>query len=157
MAPPEDDVDFYKGWSFALIRTPRAQAIYADLIANNEIVSKTVTRKEALACNTLMGNEKRWRAFRIIETQRRQGKAIPSYGRDGFIAPSHSIKQFIKTEINMLTHILCYMPSLRAPVMRFMLGSGGYYLLWLNSLRRRWRFWLRDSLARVKRSYLGRR
>jgi coenzyme F420 hydrogenase subunit beta len=156
MAPPEDDVDFYKGWSFALIRSPRAKKVYQDLIQNQEIVSKDVTRKEALACNTLMGNEKRWRAFRIIETQRRQGKPIPSYGRDGFISPAHSLKQFLKTEINMLTHALCYIPSLRAPVMRFMLGNGGYYLLWLNSLRRRFRFWLRDFVAGVRRRWFGR-
>lgn len=157
MAPPEDDVNFYEGWSFALLRSERARAIYADLIERKEIVSKTVTRKEALACNTLMGNEKRWRAFRIIETQRRQGKAIPSYGRDGFISPTHSLKQFVKTEINMLTHALCFMPRFRRPVMRFMLGNGGYYLLWLNSLRRRFRFWSRDLIARIKRGVLGRR
>lgn len=157
MAPPEDDVDFYKGWSFALIRSERGRAVYQQVLEREEIVSKTVTRREALACNSLMGNEKRWRAFRIIETQRRQGKMIPSYGRDGFMSPSHSIKQFIKTEINMLTHVLCFMPRFRDPVMRFMLGNGGYYMLWANSLRRRFRFWARDSVAKVKRSLFGRR
>jgi coenzyme F420 hydrogenase subunit beta len=157
MAPPEDDVDFYKGWSFALIRSERARKVYQEVLAAGDIVSKKVTRKEALECNTLMGNEKRWRAFRIIETQRRQGKPIPSYGKDGFLSPEHSFKQFLKTEINMLTHALCYLPSLRAPVMRFMLGNGGYYLLWLNSLRRRFRFWYRDTKARVMREILGRR
>jgi coenzyme F420 hydrogenase subunit beta len=157
MAPPDDDVDFYKGWSFALIRSSRAQSAYARVVERGDIITKAVTRREALDCNSMMGNEKRWRAFRIIETLRRQGRPIPSYGRDGFSSPNHSWKQFLKTEINMLTHVLCYVPRLRAPVMKFMLGNGGYYLLWLNSLRRRARFWVRDARARVVRMILGRR
>ena len=156
MAPPDDDVDFYKGWSFTLLRTQRGQSVYAELLASGKIVSKTVTRREALACNRMMSTEKRWRAFRIIETHRRQGKAIPSYGPPDLAMPTQSGKQFLKTEINMLTHALCFTPRFRAGVLRFFLSSGGYYLLWINSLRRRLRFGLRDIKALLRRKLLGR-
>lgn len=149
MAPPSDDVDFYKGWSFVLVRSERGSQALSSYSA--KMVRKEVSRSEALACNSLMANEKRWRAFRIIETQKRQGKPTPSYGNFGTEMPLQKGKQFIKTEINMLTHVLCYIPSLRAPFLRFML-SQGYYLFYLNSFRRRFRFWLRDTIARIKRS-----
>ncbi len=157
MAPPDDDVDFYKGWSFALLRTERGRGIYNDLIASGGAISKSVTRTEALSCNKMMSTEKRWRAFRIIETHRRQGKPIPSYGPYGLEMPKSTGKQFIKTEINMLTHALCYLPKFRAPVLRFTLGDGGYYLLWLNSLRRRLRHIVRDGTAYLKRKTFGRK
>ena len=157
MAPPDKEVNFYEGWSFALLRSPRAQKVYHDMVAANAIVSKDVTRKEALACNRLMSNEKRWRAFRIIETHRRQGKAIPAYGPYGLQMPRASGKQFIKTEINMLTHAPCFMPRFRAPLLRFILGNGGYYLLWLNNFRRRFRDYLRDTKAAISRKLFGRR
>lgn len=156
MAPPDDDVDFYKGWSFTLLRTERGKAIYQDLINTQKIVSKSVTRREALACNSMMSNEKRWRAFRIIETHRRQGKAIPSYGPPDMVMPKQSGKQFLKTEINMLTHALCFTQRFRATVLRFFLSNGGYYLLYLNNLRRRLRFGLRDIKALLRRRMFGR-
>lgn len=148
MAPPSDDVDFYKGWSFVLVRSERGSESLKSYAKN--MVRKDISRKEALACNSLMANEKRWRAFRIIETQKRQGKPTPSYGEFGVEMPIQKGKQFIKTEINMLTHILCYIPKLRAPFLRFMLTKG-YYLFYLNSFRRRFRFWARDTLAKYKR------
>jgi coenzyme F420 hydrogenase subunit beta len=156
MAPPTDSVDFYKGWSFALVRTQRAKKIVDEVIAANKIVHEPVTEKEALACNKMMSTEKRWRAFRIIETNRRQGKSIPAYGEHGFSLPSQYGKQFIKTEIHMFTHIFCYLPKFRAFVLRFMLSKGGYYLLWLNNQRRNLRFYLRDTLAKTKRKLFGR-
>lgn len=157
MAPPENDVDFYKGWSFALIRTEGARKIYQDMVSAGVITSKNVTRSEAIACNKLMSTEKRWRAFRIIETHRRQGKAIPAYGPYGLEMPKSSGWQFIKTEINMLTHMLCFMPKYRASALRFVLGNGGYYLLWLNNYRRRLRDLIRDSSASFRRFIFGRR
>ena len=153
MAPPEDHVDFYKGWSFALVRQQHAVDICNDLIAREKLNVVEVTRKEALACNTLMSHEKRWRAFRVIETHRRQGKAIPEYRMP---SPKHSLSHFIKTEIHMLSHIFCFLPKYRAKVLRFMLGEGGYRLLWLNQKRRAFRFWRRDTLALVKRKMFGR-
>lgn len=157
MAPPHSGVDFYKGWSFALVRSARGESAYKQTIADGDIVVEPVTRKEALACNRMMSTEKRWRAFRVIETLRRQGKPVPAYGPHGFRFPKQSGKQFIKTEIHMFTHIFCHLPKLRSHVLHFTLSNGGYALLWLNSQRRALRFLLRDNIARVKRSLFGRR
>ena len=156
MAPPEDDVDFYKGWSFALVRSERGKKVCDDLCASGAVTVEPVTRREALACNRMMATEKRWRAFRVIETLRRQGRPIPAYGPHGFTFPSQFGKQFVKTEIHMFTHMFCYLPRWRAAVLRFMLSNGGYALLWLNNKRRSFRFWWRDSKALVRRKLFGR-
>jgi hypothetical protein len=157
MAPPHEGVDFYKGWSFALVRTERAKQVCANLLTDGRAVIEPVTRKEALACNHMMSTEKRWRAFRVIETLRRQGRPVPAYGQHGFRFPRQSGKQFVKTELHMFTHIFCYLPKLRPFVLRFFLGNGGYGLLWLNSKRRALRFFVRDSLFKIKSTLFGRR
>jgi len=157
MAPPDKGVDFHQGWSFALLRTTRGQSVYHAAVARGALHSKGVTRKEALACNSLMAGEKRWRAFRTIETHRRQGKAIPLYGDPHQEFPRHSGLQFLETELHMLGHIFCFLPRVRDAVLRFFLGSGGYWLLWLNSKRRAFRFWRRDTAAAVSRRLFGRR
>ena len=157
LAPPDDDVDFYNGWSFALVRTERARKIIAEMRERQTITVKDLTRREALSCNTMMSHEKRWRAFRIIETHRRQGKAIPAYGPYPFILPRPSPKQFLKTEINMFTHLFCFMPKWRKPLMEFTLSNGGYCLLWINNWRRNARIYLRDSLAWTRRKLFGRK
>ncbi len=154
MAPPEDSVDFYKGWSFALARTEKGQKICNELEERQKISTVHVTRKEAMACNKLMSGEKRWRAFRVIETHRRQGKAIPEYRIE---SPKHNFEHFIKTEFHMLSHIFCFLPKYRKQFLFFMLGNGGYWLLWLNEKRRAFRFWRRDTLARIKRKLFGRK
>jgi len=156
LAPPEDDVDFYQGWSFGLIRTSRGRKIYDQALAAGALVEKDLTRNEALACNSMMATEKRWRAFRVIETHRRQGRAIPQYMPAGEEFPKHSGLQFIETEVHMLTHIFCYLPRFRAFMLRFFLGSGGYFLFWLNHKRRSFRFWRRDKLALLRRKLFGR-
>ena len=156
MAPPDDDVDFYKGWSFSLVRSARGKAVCDQIRATDKLVIKDVTRKEALACNSMMANEKRYRAFRIIETHRRQGKPVPAYGEFGVTMPKQTGKQFLKTEINMLTHAPCFMPKYRAAILKFFLSDGGYYLLWLNSQRRRARFWWRDFKFYIRRKLFGR-
>ena len=157
MSPPDDEVDFSKGWSFALVRSSRAKKVYDELRAANKLAVKEVTRREAHACNRMMANEKRYRAFRIIETHRRQGKAVPAYGEFGIMMPKQKGKQFLKTEINMLTHAPCFMPKYRAAILKFFLSDGGYYLLWANNKRRTFRFWWRDLKALVKRKIVGRR
>lgn len=154
MAPPEDDVNFLQGWSFALIRSARALKYYDDAVASGSLTSREITRREALKCNTMMSHEKRWRAFRIIETHRRQGKPIPAYH---FYAPKHRPKHFLKTEIHMLTHIFCFVPSLRSFVLRTMLSPFGYGLLWVNHKRRLVRDFLRDTKAKLARTFWGRR
>jgi hypothetical protein len=126
------------------------------IVEDKDVHVETVTRREALACNRMMGTEKRWRAFRVIETLRRQGKPVPAYGPHGFRFPRQSGKQFVKTEIHMFTHIFCHLPTLRAYVLRFTLSGGGYLLLWLNCQRRALRFLVRDSIAKARRKLFGR-
>jgi coenzyme F420 hydrogenase subunit beta len=157
MAPPHDGVDFYKGWSFALVRTPRGQEACKNLEQDQAAVLEPITRREALACNRMMSTEKRWRAFRVIETLRRQGKPVPAYGPHGFRFPRQSGKQFIKTELHMFTHIFCHLPKLRAYVLKLTLSPFGYALLWMNCQRRWLRFFVRDSIAKVRRTLFGRR
>lgn len=157
MAPPHAGIDFYKGWSFALVRSERGRIAMQGCASSGEVVHETVTRREALACNRMMSTEKRWRAFRVIETLRRQGKPIPAYGPHGFRFPRQSGKQFVKTEIHMFTHIFCHLPRLRGYVLRLTLSPFGYALLWLNRQRRDLRFFIRDTWARVRNSLLGRR
>jgi coenzyme F420 hydrogenase subunit beta len=154
MAPPEDEVNFYEGWSFALIRTDRGKKVSDAVTERGKLKVVKVTRAEALACNSLMAGEKRWRAFRVIETHRRQGKPIPEYGMK---IPEHSPSHFLKTEIHMLTHLFCFLPKYRAHVLRFILSPLGYGLLWLNYQRRSFRFWRRDTSAWVRRRLFGRR
>jgi coenzyme F420 hydrogenase subunit beta len=157
MAPPHDGVDFYKGWSFALVRTPRGQEACKNLEIDKAAVLEPVTRREALACNRMMGTEKRWRAFRVIETLRRQGKPIPAYGPNGFRFPRQSGKQFVKTEIHMFTHMFCHLPRLRGFVLKLTLSNVGYAALWLNCQRRNLRFFVRDSIAKIRRTLVGRK
>lgn len=153
MAPPEDEVNFYEGWSFGLIRSERARAIYDRLVADAKLKSVEVTRAEALACNKLMAGEKRWRAYRVIETLRRQGKPTPEYSME---TPAHSPGHFVKTELHMLTHIFCFLPNYRASALRFILSDKGYSLMWLNHKRRAFRFWRRDTKALIRRKLFGR-
>ncbi len=157
LAPPEDHVNFHQGWSFGLIRSQNGLKVSDQLVEARRIKDVVLTEKEALACNRMMATEKRWRAFRVIETHRRQGKPIPKYAEPGFEFPQHKGLQFVETEAHMLTHIFCYLPKFRAVALRFMLGSGGYSLFWLNSLRRRFREWRRDTRARLMRNFVGRR
>lgn len=129
MAPPDESVDFYKGYSFVLLRTARGEAAYQELCGAGKLDSVAVTEREARACNSLMAGEKRWRAFRVIETHRRQGKPIPNYGSTIDQFPEHSGAQFVKTELHMLSHMFCFLPKLRAGVLRFFLGKGGLLAL----------------------------
>jgi coenzyme F420 hydrogenase subunit beta len=153
MAPPDKSVDFYKGWSFALIRNNKAAAMVKRMEDAGSLKVVHLTERETRKCNTMMSHEKLWRAFRMIETHRRQGKPIPEYR---LATPKHSFKHFIKTELHMLSHTFCFLPRLRGAVLRFMLGNGGYYLLWLNEKRRAFRFWKRDTLEAIRRKIKGR-
>lgn len=155
MAPPDRSVDFYQGWSFALLRTPRGVAVYDSLHAANAIDSFEVTRREVQQSNKLMASEKRWRAFRMIETHRRQGKPIPRYGPALTEFPRHRGLQFVKTELHILSHLFCFLPRVRARVLRFMLAQG-YWLFWLNHKRRSLRTFLRDVSTAARRKLRGR-
>ena len=157
MAPPDEKIDFHDGYSFGLIRTERGQAIYDRAVSEKKLVEFSLTEKEARSCNRQMATEKKWRAFRVIETQRRQGKSIPSYGDPTATLPRHSGLQFAETEGNMLTHIFCFLPKYRRGLLKFFLGNGGYLLLWLNNKRRRLKFWIRDGASAIRRKLHGRK
>jgi len=156
MAPPEDHVDFFHGWSFALLRTKRGSEVFEQAKRAGAIQSVDVTEREVRSSNKLMAIEKHWRAFRVIETLRRQGKPIPSYGDPLMRLPRHNGIQFIKTEMHIFSHLFCFIPGLRKQVLKFFLGNGGYWLFWLNSLRRGVRTGTRDLVARVRRKLFGR-
>lgn len=156
MAPPADGVNWTDGWSLVVLRTARGQAAYHQAVQAGALATVAVTEREARASNILMAHEKRDRAFRVIETHRRQGKPVPYYGESVGEFPRQRGIKFLKTEIHMLSHIFCFLPRYRAAVLRFFLGKG-YWLFWANSLRRRLRVWIRDSLFLVKRKTVGRR
>ena len=157
MAPPDQGIDFKDGYSFALVRTERGMQVLSQLESASTIGVKDLTQREALACNKHMASEKRWRAFRVIETHKRQGKSVPSYGPHGLQLPQHSGKTFFQTERNVLTHIFCFIPKYRASILRFFLGQGGYCLLWVNNKRRRFKVWTRDFISAVRRKLFGRK
>ena len=128
------------------------------MVSQNKITAVSVTKNEALSCNKMMSSEKVWRSFRVIETRRRQGKAVPKYSDYEIKMPNLGFKQFLKTEINMFTHIFCFLPfGIRAFVLRFFLGNGGYGLLWLNNKRRKGRQYLQDQFAMLRRKLFGRK
>jgi coenzyme F420 hydrogenase subunit beta len=153
---PDPSVDWYQGWSFCLMRSEKGRQVYQSLVDAGKLHSVDVTAKEARSSNKLMAVEKRWRAFRVIETQRRQGKPIPQYGDDLDEFPKTSGLQFIETEAHMLTHIFCYIPKYRAAILKFMLGQG-YWLFYLNNLRRRFRVFARDNIYIIKKKLFGRK
>jgi coenzyme F420 hydrogenase subunit beta len=157
LAPPEDHVDFHQGWSFGLVRTQRGADVLASAEQESKVATLDLTEAEALKCNRHMATEKRWRAYRMIETHKRQGRPIPQYGDFELEFPKHSGKQFVLTEGNLFTHICCFIPRLRAPLLRLFLGPAGYWLLWLNNKRRRVKLWWRDSKNTVLRKLRGRR
>ena len=158
LAPPDDQINFYDGWSFALVRDQKAKEIVKTMQEKNLITIYNTTEKEALSCNKMMSSEKVWRAFRIIETHRRQGKAVPKYADYEITMPPLGLKQFLKTEINMFTHIFCFLPLRhRAIVLKFMLSNGGYALLWINNQRRNLRYFIRDNYVKFKRNLIGRK
>lgn len=151
MAPPEEGVNLYDGWTFALLRTERADAAIQQLLNAKKIVVKDLARSEALLCNKQMATEKRWRTFRLLETRRRQGRSVPQYGNPDLRFPRSKGWQFIKSEIDLITHVLCYAGRIRPAVLRFFLGNGGYLFLRLNNVRRRLKFWLRDMREQSRR------
>lgn len=156
MPPPADDVKFYEGWSFALIRSDRGKQVMKRCASLGQITTRSVPRYLAQDCNKHMATEKRWRAFRMIETHRRQGKSIPSYGDPFQHFPKANGVRFFRIEGNILSHAFCFLPRWRKRVLEFCLGNGGYVLLWLNNKRRRFKFWIRDARARVRRKKHGR-
>lgn len=157
LPPPEKHVNWYQGWSFALLRTLRGREVFDELVNKQKVTSLEVTPKEALACNKMMSHEKRWRAFRMIESRRRQGRPIPLYGALELPYPKADGLRWLKISLNVLTHSFCFYPKYRNHVLRFFLSPAGYWFFWANFQRRRFRVWARDSLYRLHTAVFGRR
>ncbi len=149
MAPPDKSINFYDGYSFVLARTERGMAALTK--AEQDVRLITLNPDHARSSNVMMGHEKRGRAFRIIETRRRQGLPVPDYGMP---TPKNNGKEFVLTEINIFTHIFCFLdwPIVKGLILKVSLSKIGYYSLWLNNLRRTFRTWRRDTKYKLKNS-----
>lgn len=148
MAAPTEEINFLDGYSFTLARTEKAKAFLEEAEAAGDLVLKPLEKEVARTSNTMMGEEKRWRAFRIIETRRRQGHPTPLYG---FKIPSAKGLQFVLTELNMLSHIFCFLSCGQKTVMKLVFSPLGYGLLWLNHQKRLFRNFRRDFFAKKRR------
>jgi coenzyme F420 hydrogenase subunit beta len=153
MPPPADHINFYDGYSFVMSRTDQGEAMLRKAAEYKSLSLLEVAREPAKVCNRETALEKRFRAFRVMETRKRQGHGVPDYGMK---FPKASGFRFLKTEMNMLTHVLCYLPRLQIPMLRFLLSPVGYFLFWLNHQRRVLRVFLRDTFAIQKRKFLKR-
>jgi coenzyme F420 hydrogenase subunit beta len=154
MPPPEDDIRFKDGWSFGLYRTERGLRTLSLLEEQGALHVREVTRKEGLACNRLMAEEKRVRARRMLSRDLKKGAAIPDYN---FSFSSLGRLEEFKAAVNAFTHSLCFFPRLRDRVLRFLLSEWGYPLLYLNRQRRLAKFRFRDFKSRLVRKLFGRR
>jgi len=152
MPPPDDSIDLFDGYSFTLARTPRGMQFLHEARTRGNVDWVQLSRAQAKRSNTMMGHEKRWRAFRIIETRKRQGKPIPVYG---FEIPKASGKHFVLTEFNMLSHFFCFVSWGKQTVLRFIFSPPGYALLWLNSKKREFRNWRVTTWAKFRRRVGG--
>lgn len=149
---PANSISFRDGYSFVLARSSRGVAALRTARRAGILEWQKLDPEIARTCNSMMSEEKRWRAFRVIETYRRQGKAVPTYG---FSIPRPTGKQFILTELNILSHMLCFMKRGRRKVFRFLFTPMGYRVLWLNHHRREFRVVRQNFFARVMRKIRG--
>ncbi len=150
MSPPDKSINFSEGYSFVLGRTK--EGVKALELANQREDLKLVTLspEHAKSSNTMMGTEKRGRAFRIIETRRRQGLPVPEYGIE---IPKSKGKEFVLTEANIFTHFFCFLnwPKVKIGILKLFFSKFGYSLLWLNNKKRRFRDWRRDFFYKIKK------
>lgn len=152
MSPPDDTINFTDGYSFALARTKRGETALRNAEQVKAITLIRLTPAHARSSNTMMGREKRLRAFRVIETARRLGRPIPNYG---FTSPQPTGWHSVLTEMNMFSHFFCFVSWGRRTILRLALSPLGYSLLWLNFQKRTLRNWLRDAKFAAKRRATG--
>lgn len=150
MAPPDDSINLHDGYSFVLARTDRGLAALKKAKELDDLKLVPITAEHARSSNVMMGHEKRGRAFRILETRKRQGLPVPEYD---IKIPKASGKEFILTELNIFTHIFCFLhwDKIKLGILKFSLSRYGYRLLWINSLKRSFRVWRRDTLFKLKK------
>ncbi len=152
MPVPKDGLNFHEGYTYAVTRNKEADRLMNEAAKAGYLNNVTIDRKAARSSNRAMGTEKRHRAFRVIESLRFAGKPVPEYS---FRIPQGSLKHKIFTEINMMTHSLCFLPGVRKKILNLILSPGGYYILWLNKRRRVLRTIRRDFTAKLKRRIKG--
>ncbi len=138
MASPEKNISFYDGWSFALVRTEMGKEVCDAAVHAGALTRRKLTREEALACNLRMSREKRLRAFHVIETRKRRGKPVPVYGPPDMKMPRPGAGERLKAGLNMILYLPCFLPRLRAPLLKLFLTDFGYWIFWLNHKRRQW-------------------
>lgn len=148
MPVPLDGVNFHDGYTYVVTRNTEADRLMAEAVQAGYLKNIQIDQKAARSCNKAMGTEKRHRAFRVIESDRFSGKPVPDYSLE---IPEGNFKHKILTEVNLLTHSLCFLPEWRKAVLNTVLSPGGYYVLWLNKQRRKLRTWRRDNTAKLKR------
>ncbi len=146
MPTPSEDVDFYQGYSFLLTRTARGEKYLHRSVKSGALKLLKLSDEATRTSSIMMSTEKRHRAFRLLRSRKRQGKPVPDYG---FEIPSHEgrLKDQVKTEINLWTHVFCSLPSVRDSVLRFWLSPVGFVILRLNYFRREFRTWRRNRRA----------
>lgn len=152
MAPPSKEIKFTDGYSFVMGRTERGVSFLRSAEKADALELIELNRVVAKECNLETALEKRYRAFRVIETRRRQGHGVPEYHLD---IPKMSGIRAVRVEINMFTHILCYLPKLRGYMLRLIFSPIGYWMMWTNHQRRVVKFRLRDSYMKLRRKFLG--
>jgi len=151
MAPPSDEINFKDGYSFVMGRTDRGVAALRGSENSGAIKLRLLNPLIAKECNLETALEKRYRAFRVIETRRRQGHAVPDYNHE---IPSMSGLRAIRVEINMFTHVFCYLPKLRGYLLRLIFSPVGYWMMWTNHQRRVVKFRFRDAFMKLRRKFL---
>ena len=151
MAPPASDVNFKDGYSFVMGRSDRGVAALRGSEQSGAIKLRLLNPVVARECNLETALEKRYRAFRVIETRRRQGHAVPEYHHE---IPKMSGLRAVRVEINMFTHILCYLPKLRGYMLRLIFSPVGYWMMWTNHQRRVVKFRLRDEFMKLRRKFI---
>jgi len=150
MAPPAKDIRFKDGYSFVMGRSARGVKALRDAEQNGSIKLRLLNPLVARECNLETALEKRYRAFRVIETRRRQGHAVPEYHHE---IPSMNGVRALRVEINMFTHVLCYLPNLRGYMLRLIFSPVGYWMMWVNHKRRVVKFKFRDELMKLRRRF----
>lgn len=141
MTPPNETIDFYEGYSFTLARTEAGVRAMELAVGRGDILNVPIREDQARKSNIMMAVEKKNRAWRVIETRRRQGLAIPDYD---VVIPKIKGRHLVETEIGILTHIFCFMKKGKIFLLSLAFSSLGYSLLQLNYYRREFRIWRRD-------------
>ncbi len=148
MPTPAGHIDFHQGYSYLVTRTERGESLLQKVIQKEDLTALKLSKEAARTSNYAMGSEKRRRAFRLLESRKRQGLPVPNYGFEIPRFPiKGNLKHFLETEINLITHIFCFSKTYRNAVLKFWISPVGYFILKLNNIRREVRTIMRNRKA----------